>query len=781
MKADINSRWDWLAAVLLVAAIFIAAVRLNATNWTPDLGYVDLLSVLGTVLGLALGYSRFRRPALRWLVFGYTIVIVPAQLCRLIVGEKTAIGQLASLGGRFVASFGSLFSGKPIEDHLFFVTLMVVLFWAIGIYSGYRLVRDSAILAVLLPSTLPILIIQYYDGFKPDRIWGLALYFFTALLLVGRINLLNARQRWEEQNIVAGNDPEFDLNRYIIVAATVIILLAWMLPAPAAVLPAAASAWRTLTHPFDSTRERINNMLAALQSTGRVGPSTEFYGPVMGLGRNAGSGPNELFTVRAPQNDLPRLYWRMRTYDTYENGNWQAANSQKTPFGPDQGSLVRDDVMSAPTGEFIFNWKTNQSSLLVTPSLPVWSSRTGSIQIMTRGDLDYIDPLSWSVSPYIQNGDQYQVRSLMINPSRKQLREAGSEYPQAITEYYMQVPENIFDDLNRLAAQITSGKTSSFDKAEAITEYLRQNIRYSDTIPAPPPGMDPLSWFLFTWKSGFCNYYATAEVLLLRSQGIPARLVVGYSQGIKGNYGSYTVLGTNAHAWPEVYFPGIGWVEFEPTVTQQAIVRRTGDEPVGGANNDPLLRSLDDPANGDYPHNPLLDEPQDVSGTDRGLFGWLARATWLWVIISLVAILAVGFGAWELHRRQPLTRRAPLAVRAIYTRYHIKSPPWLDHWVRWSEVSHAERAFHAINQSLAWLKRPQPVHVTPAERAQLLKILVPDAVQQIDWLSSSLEQTMYSPVPADPSEAGRMAWMIRFFTVRTIILSRFFAQKKVER
>ena len=197
MKPNSSNRWDWPVAGLLVAAIFTAAVRLDTTSWTPDLGYVEGLAVIGTILGLALGISQFKPGVVRWLVAGYTLVLVPTQLSRVITGEKTALGQLVSLGGRLVASIGFLFDGKKIEDHIFFVTLMCILFWAVGVYSGYRLVRHPGVFPVLLPSTLPVLIIQYYDGYKTERIWGLALYFFLALLLTGRMNLLKSRERWE--------------------------------------------------------------------------------------------------------------------------------------------------------------------------------------------------------------------------------------------------------------------------------------------------------------------------------------------------------------------------------------------------------------------------------------------------------------------------------------------------------------------------------------------------------------------------------------------------------
>jgi transglutaminase-like putative cysteine protease len=767
MKASRYSRWDWPIALLIIVAVFIAAVRLGSTNWTPDLGYVGTFAVLGSILGLALGVSQFQRRGLTWLVTGYTLFIIPAQLSGIITGEKTALGQLASFSGRLAVSFVFLFSGKAIEDHLFFVTLMSILFWAIGIYSGYRLMRRPAILPVLLPSIIPILIIQYYDGYKPGRIWGLAIYFFIALVLIGRMNLLKAREQWEQRQVLAGSELEFDLNKNMIVAAAIIIMAAWILPTPAVVLPEAARAWHNISQPFENTRQRINDALAALHGGSYANTAIELYGKTMGLGRSAGTGKAELFNVYPQKSDVPRFYWRVRVYDTYQNGNWQSSSGQNTPFDPDHGSLIRSDIMPSPSGEFTFTWQTNQSAMLVTPSLPVWTSRTGSVQITTGKDGN-IDTLNWSATPNLQTGDQYRVRAVLLNPTRKDLRNAGDNYPAWVKERYLQIPDNVKANVSQLATQITDGQATTFDKVEAVTNYLRQNMTYSETIPSPPLGMDPVNWFLFNWKSGFCNYYASSEVLLLRSVNIPARMVVGYAQGKINEFGVYSVRGQDAHAWPEVYFPNIGWVEFEPTVNQIAIVRPSGDAPV------PTGPDIGSITNRDKPRiEPEDNNPETGSATRKVTFWGLTQEQWLWIIISIVVVASAGFSARKLNRRKPFTQRVPHAIKAVYIRYNLKNPVWIDHWVRWSEVTVVERAFHAINQCLSWLQKPQPDHATPTERANLLKSLVPNAGEDIDSLTAALEQSLYTPHPADTSDAIRAGWRVRIATLRKIMLHRF--------
>src|SRR6185503_16042423 len=142
-----------------------------------------------------------------------------------------------------------------------------------------------------------------------------------------------------------------------------------------------------------------------------------------------------------------------------------------------------------------------------------------------------------------------------------------------VTESYLQLPADFSSRIRELAEEITAEAETPYDKAGAITRYLRENIEYAATVPPPPRNTYTLEWILFEHKQGYCVYYATSEILMLRSLGIPARMAVGFAQG-EGistrdinlredagfTAGAYTVRKKNAHAWPEVYFPGIGWV-----------------------------------------------------------------------------------------------------------------------------------------------------------------------------------------------------------------------------
>jgi hypothetical protein len=136
-----------------------------------------------------------------------------------------------------------------------------------------------------------------------------------------------------------------------------------------------------------------------------------------------------------------------------------------------------------------------------------------------------------------------------------------------------------------LALRVTADRTTPFSQAVAIEEYLR-HLKYNLNVQYPARRGDEVDSFLFVQKEGVCTDFATAMAVMLRSIGIPARLATGYLAGQRvGESGPYVVRGRDYHAWPEVYFPGYGWIEFEPTPRPELIDELT----IGGSGVDQPL------------------------------------------------------------------------------------------------------------------------------------------------------------------------------------------------
>jgi len=157
----------------------------------------------------------------------------------------------------------------------------------------------------------------------------------------------------------------------------------------------------------------------------------------------------------------------------------------------------------------------------------------------------------------------YEADSDISRPSPEQLREAGDSYPQFASSY-LQLPE-LDPRIPRLAAQTTASAGNSYDKAVALERYLQSNYGYTLQLLSSPVA-DPLANFLFERKQGHCEYFASSMAVMLRTLRIPSRVVNGFrSDEFNDLTANYVVRAKNAHSWVEAYFPGYGWVTFDPT------------------------------------------------------------------------------------------------------------------------------------------------------------------------------------------------------------------------
>jgi hypothetical protein len=157
----------------------------------------------------------------------------------------------------------------------------------------------------------------------------------------------------------------------------------------------------------------------------------------------------------------------------------------------------------------------------------------------------------------------YEADSDISTPSPEQLRGAG-DYLPPFALIYLQLP-GLDPRIPQLAAQVAGSASNSYDKAVALEQYLKTHYGYTLQLPTSPVA-DPLANFLFERKQGHCEYFASSMAIMLRTLRIPARVVNGFvSDEFNDLTGNYVVRARNAHAWVEAYFPGYGWITFDPT------------------------------------------------------------------------------------------------------------------------------------------------------------------------------------------------------------------------
>ena len=198
-----NSRlWDWRAALLAVAIVEISSTRLVATEWTPFLYFTQTMGFIGVILGLALGYSNFSRQTVIRIAAGYTFMLIPAQLLSAMEKTDWLWQDILALFDRLFISLDQFVRNKPVDDHLFFISIVTLVYWVIGLSAGYWLTRHGDFLNVVLPSGLAILTVQAFDSAQSKHIWELALFIFAALLLLGRMYFLQNHSFWKKTHFL---------------------------------------------------------------------------------------------------------------------------------------------------------------------------------------------------------------------------------------------------------------------------------------------------------------------------------------------------------------------------------------------------------------------------------------------------------------------------------------------------------------------------------------------------------------------------------------------------
>ena len=767
MRKTVPVWFDIPAVLLLVIATLIVSARLVVTGWLPDLHIVANLTRLGLLLGALLGYSRFKKITTSILTFGYTFMLLPLLVYTTITPYFTLEERLYELSIRFLASFDLFLAQEAVEDPILVLILLGMLFWLIAVYAGFALLRHQNGLAALLPSLIALLAIQYNDHKLETPLWMIGFYFFFAFLLLARLDYLENQKKWREKNFFIIPDIKIDLNLFSTVAIAVLLVFTWNLPSSDAEWQRVLRWWDKTTYKFETTRRNLDNLFSAVDNPVEVRGSV-VYGSSLTLGERSYQGTNAIAVIDVPDPDTveklsPRYYWRIRSYDIYENGSWSASENVTTERLSAQIPLLLPIDLESETALFTFTNKTEQRVNLLTPPQTYWSDidTFATYQELPEGTLD-LNLLR--ATERLRVDEQYAVRAAFLAPTVAQLRAAGRDYPAWVTERYLQLPADLPASIPELAREITRGRVSPYDKARVITTYLRTEIEYAESIPAPPAGRDALEWFLFTWQEGYCNYSASAQVVMLRSLGIPARLVVGFAQGQKVEEGNYAIIQKDAHAWPEVYFPEIGWVEFEPTGNQTRLIRPLGEIEI--SEEDGVLQSglLDDEELLDEmpiptPTPPVLDDEFDDIDIEDGKKVGLAVLFWGMIILITGVVL---FGIWYFSRKQVFLTRVLRQVVRIYEKRERGIPQWIIRWLAWLEARPMMRAFHAINRALRWLHGDVPPHLTPTERATLLATLLPDLEDDILQLLREHEKTLFTPDVGDieiAQDAGaRITW-----------------------
>jgi LPXTG-motif cell wall-anchored protein len=337
-------------------------------------------------------------------------------------------------------------------------------------------------------------------------------------------------------------------------------------------------------------------------------------------------------------------------------------------------------------------------------------------------------------------GTTYSMTVEIPTLTADDLKAAGGELPAGL-EPYLTVPQTAHtDDIRALAKQITADASGTYEQALALQTYFRDMSRFVYDTQVAPARTDDAVWDFLTTRHGYCVQFATSMAVMARSLGIPARLGVGFLPGVADANGIYTVTGRLSHTWPELYFPSVGWVRFEPTPAVQS-----GSPPRW---SDPIAFSTAAPNAGELPN--------DLAG--HATAGATAGAT------APGSNVQTG----ESTSRLPLVVGAGLLVAlaigglVVARRRSIRETP-LDPEVAWSRLRERLAA-----STIEWSDARTPRQCVDVVRARVIQLRTVPLSEPADaalvQLADALEQLRYAPAPQARTPEELESWIAAVLT-----------------
>jgi transglutaminase-like putative cysteine protease len=269
------------------------------------------------------------------------------------------------------------------------------------------------------------------------------------------------------------------------------------------------------------------------------------------------------------------VHWRGIVLTDFDGKRWFTAAHDQVVLSPNPDGEFRFNSLALPSGDSyplrytVLMEPVATDAVFIAAHLEALrgrftneSDRIGASQ--QRGYL--LVDRTGSLSNPFHNETKVRYEGLSLLPviPPVQLRKASSTFPDEIQSLYLQLPE-LDPRIKQLAQKVTESSHNEYDRAANIERYLKTHYAYTLDLTGPKTD-DPLAHFLFTRRAGHCEYFAAAMTVMLRDLGIPARYVGGFLPGEYNDLGGdYIIRASDAHTWVEVYFPGYGWITFDPT------------------------------------------------------------------------------------------------------------------------------------------------------------------------------------------------------------------------
>ncbi len=752
-RTQIN-RQDWFTLTLVVGVTASCAGAVAFAGWAEGLSQVVATTVFSTILGMFLARTRFSEPMALLLSSMYGLFYIGFVNAAMLAPALPWRERVVELGLRLGGWFEAAFTGGTSHDNLVFVVFLSMLFWYLGHNTAWHTFRLDRLGRAVTPPGVVLLVNNfYYQG--PLRLEAfLFAYLMLVLLLAVHSHLEARRFEWRFHGVQHARRAAIGFFRAGLMLALALFLVAWTLPAvDNADRERFLEQWRE--GPLATINETLNRLFADLER--QTLTTVEYYGAdELPLGGPVTLGDGVVMYVESEAPEANRFYWRSRLYDAYDGRAWDAEGNARSraPAGA---------VLGMP--QYLGQQRVFQSITWVAPA------RSGLVyvaqepyQLGLAAELDIVLIAEETVSASaifpdrpLRIGDYYEALSLVTRASPSALRVAGVNYPAWVVERYLRLPPTVTQRTRDLALQIVNAASAStpYDQALAIEDWLRREIRYDQRVGAPPPDRaDFVDWALFEQRAGYCTTYASAMAVMLRSLGVPTRFVAGFAQGEwDAPYQRYVVRESDAHTWVEVFFPGYGWVEFEPTANRA--LPRSAALPTPTPT--PAV-TLTPAADGDSAGAGLT----PAAGPEATLGAIMAAATPTLPTVTPTDAPLPPLQSGTTNPEATPPAVGPLLFLILVVIVSVVLMGLLIPW--WIEarglngLSPIAKAYARLHRYGAWLGlRPRPSE-TPFERGQRLMQTAPQASRAVEQITGWYNVERYRRAPAARAETVRRTW-----------------------
>ena len=565
-----------LWSALIVFLLTYAVARSTATAaWVNGIEVIPLIALAGALLMAVLAVLPVPWPA----GLGLGMVLGPIAAATQAWPAMHALHPQDVLSAGLISDWWSrIIDGSAASDPSFYLFLICWLMWVTGAWLSWCVLRWRKPLLGLVPAAAAFAT-NLLNFPSNQNGYTLSILVLTLALLLWT-NYTGSIASATRAHVRLTGDARWDFWESGLVAMAALIVLAIMLP-PLSTVDRTVDIESSLFSNWAQLQQRLSH--PGIVGIGPGGSGTTGFSTDVPLGGPLTRTRDPVFTYTVIGDYASARYFRGVNETSTVGGEW------RYPATPG----FRDSIAKNQIPNYDENYQKlavagmavrmlrppiGNSDILFYPGelYRVDRSTIGTQVVLAAsqvGVLDSIDRLS-TVQPPTSAGN-YKVTVEYSSATDAELRAAGTNYPDWLQQFSTLPPSgyrtaDVMRQIHDLAIQVVTaaGATNPYDEATAVQNFLRDPRNYTYTLnpPRTPLGTDPLYFFLFQSKQGYCEFFASAMGDMLRSLGIPTRLVNGFGPGtFDSQINSFIVRGEDAHTWVESYFPTYGWIPFEPT------------------------------------------------------------------------------------------------------------------------------------------------------------------------------------------------------------------------